>query len=170
MPEAVRSGEAASHFFKLYSALVEPPHVKVRLVLKGFFPFICQLILRETQALVDAESNISTNTSQGIALKYLLELLLMFLKSPTGPVPPVPVASRATESRIQGSPRVTAAKSPTLPRPLSPPAAVAFTPIMRYFKKNKENITRLLDAYLSLRGIIIQVCRLLRGALSSRRW
>ena len=49
LPDAVRSGEAASHFFKLYSALVEPPHVKVRLVLKGFFPFICRLILRETQ-------------------------------------------------------------------------------------------------------------------------
>lgn len=32
------------HFFKLYSLLVEPPHVKVRLVLKGFFPFICRLM------------------------------------------------------------------------------------------------------------------------------
>ena len=37
---------------------------------------------------------------------------------------------------------------------------VAFTPIMRYFKKNKENITNLLDAYLSLRGIIIQKTKL----------
>lgn len=80
LPEIGRAGESAGEFVSLYQTLLVGAHWKYYLALKGVLPIIASLISSEIQLLTTLEeTTLTTDLSQGYALKVLTELLSQFI-------------------------------------------------------------------------------------------
>ncbi|XP_068695175.1 E3 ubiquitin-protein ligase UBR4-like isoform X2 [Montipora foliosa] len=80
--EEVRSaGENAAEFFQLYQRLTQPTYWKFYLALQGALLQIGQLVTKEIEHLTYLEQyTLSSDLSQGYALKMLAELMSSFLE------------------------------------------------------------------------------------------
>ncbi|XP_033099816.1 E3 ubiquitin-protein ligase UBR4-like [Anneissia japonica] len=84
LDEVGRSGESAAEFLALYQRLIKEPHWKRYLAAKGVLPHIGSLITNEIEQLVALEdTTLSSDLSQGYALKMLTELLSSFIEVDT---------------------------------------------------------------------------------------
>ncbi|XP_033643062.1 E3 ubiquitin-protein ligase UBR4-like [Asterias rubens] len=84
LDEVGPSGESASEFLALYQRLTKAPHWKLYLAAKGLLLHIGTLITQEIDILLALEeTTLSSDLSQGYALKMLTELLAGFLEVDT---------------------------------------------------------------------------------------
>uniref|UniRef100_A0A0P4VZ39 E3 ubiquitin ligase UBR4 C-terminal domain-containing protein n=1 Tax=Scylla olivacea TaxID=85551 RepID=A0A0P4VZ39_SCYOL len=80
LPEIGKAGESAGEFVSLYQSLVAGGHWKIYLALRGVLPTIASLITSEIHSLTTLEEvTLTTDLSQGYALKVLTELLSQFI-------------------------------------------------------------------------------------------
>jgi len=90
------SGEAATEFLSLYEKLISTGHWKYYLALKGVLITISNLLTKEIEELASLENTtLSSDLSQGLALKVLTKLLSVFLE--------VPTIKQSYKSRLVGS-------------------------------------------------------------------
>ncbi|EDO43429.1 predicted protein [Nematostella vectensis] len=81
LDEVGSAGENASEYFQLYQRLIQPSYWKFYLSLQGALLQIGQLITQEIERLSYLEQNtLSSDLSQGYALKMLTELLASFIE------------------------------------------------------------------------------------------
>nr|XP_006813905.1 PREDICTED: E3 ubiquitin-protein ligase UBR4 [Saccoglossus kowalevskii] len=84
LDELHTAGESATEFLCLYQKLIKPTHWKLYLAAKGVLPHIGDLIAKEIDHLtVLEETTLSSDLSQGYALKMLTELLSSFVELDT---------------------------------------------------------------------------------------
>ncbi len=84
LDEVGPSGESASEFLALYQRLTKAPHWKLYLAAKGLLLHVGTLITKEIDILLALEeTTLSSDLSQGYALKMLTELLAGFLEVDT---------------------------------------------------------------------------------------
>ncbi|XP_022084216.1 E3 ubiquitin-protein ligase UBR4-like isoform X1 [Acanthaster planci] len=84
LDEVGPSGESAAEFLTLYQRLTKAPHWKLYLAAKGLLPHVGVLITKEIDILLSLEeTTLSSDLSQGYALKMLTELLASFLEVDT---------------------------------------------------------------------------------------
>lgn len=80
LPEIGKAGESAGEFVSLFQSLILGSHWKYYLALKGVLPTVASLIAAEIQLLTTLEeTTLTTDLSQGYALKVLTELLSQFI-------------------------------------------------------------------------------------------
>ncbi|XP_031553032.1 E3 ubiquitin-protein ligase UBR4-like isoform X2 [Actinia tenebrosa] len=84
LDEVGSAGENASEFFQLYQKLIQPSYLKYYLALQGALMQIGRLITKEINRLSYLEqTTLSSDLSQGYALKMLTELLASFIEHDT---------------------------------------------------------------------------------------
>ncbi|XP_044171749.1 E3 ubiquitin-protein ligase UBR4-like, partial [Acropora millepora] len=82
LEEVRRAGENAAEFFQLYQRLTQPTYWKFYLALQGALLQIGQLLTKEIEHLTYLEQyTLSSDLSQGYALKMLAELMSSFLEN-----------------------------------------------------------------------------------------
>ncbi|XP_074621519.1 E3 ubiquitin-protein ligase UBR4-like isoform X3 [Acropora palmata] len=82
LEEVRRAGENAAEFFQLYQRLTQPTYWKFYLALQGALLQIGQLLTKEIEHLAYLEQyTLSSDLSQGYALKMLAELMSSFLEN-----------------------------------------------------------------------------------------
>jgi E3 ubiquitin-protein ligase UBR4 len=76
-----KAGQNASEFLQLYQRLSGPERWKIYLAIKGLLPKLGMLITQEIKHLTELEqTTLSSDLSQGYALKMLTELLASFIE------------------------------------------------------------------------------------------
>ncbi|XP_047102506.1 protein purity of essence [Schistocerca piceifrons] len=79
--ELSTAGESAAEYLSLYQSLIQPPPWKEYLALRGILVHIAGLLTQEIEELHHLEeTTLTSNLSQGYALKMLTELLALFLE------------------------------------------------------------------------------------------
>lgn len=124
-------GETSAEFFSMYRKLVEPEDRKLYLTVKGFLPYICSLMSKEIDRICRLEDSYTTDTSQGYVLMTLTSLLASFLR-----VPNIRIKFKRDDPHYHHSQTV------------DPQAK-------RRRREQHHLLERVLDAFLSLRGIIL---------------
>ncbi|XP_014258727.1 E3 ubiquitin-protein ligase UBR4 isoform X2 [Cimex lectularius] len=78
------AGESAAEYLTLYQSLLQPSPWKQYLALKGVLLYLAELLTQEINAIHKFEGSILTSDlSQGYALKMLTELIASFLEQPS---------------------------------------------------------------------------------------
>ncbi|EFA82601.1 hypothetical protein PPL_04293 [Heterostelium album PN500] len=110
IPHAAQVGEYSAEFFALFNKITQSDERKIYLTVRGFLPYICDLMINQIDRIYSMESSFNTDVSQGFVLKTLVSILESFVQVPS----------------------------------------------IKLKMKRDNIIDKVLDAFLSLRGIIIQ--------------
>ncbi|EGG15028.1 hypothetical protein DFA_09851 [Cavenderia fasciculata] len=119
IPHACKVGENSAEFFSLFGKIISSDERKIYLTVRGFLPYLCDLIILDIDRINSLETSFNTDFSQGYVLKTLVNILMSF----------VDVSS------------------------------------IKLKMKRDNLIEKVLDAFLSLRGVIIQKNKLTEDAV-----
>ncbi|KYQ89094.1 hypothetical protein DLAC_10325 [Tieghemostelium lacteum] len=79
IPFATTVGEYSAEFFGLFNKIIQSDERKLYLTVRGFIPYLCDLIVKEIERIKSKESSFNTDVSQGFVLKTLISILMGFM-------------------------------------------------------------------------------------------
>eukprot|EP01133_Synstelium_polycarpum_P011499 gene11499-13413_t len=83
IPHATLVGEYSAEFFALFNLMITSDERKIYLTVRGFLPYLCDLIVREIERISAMETSFNTDVSQGFVLKTLVSILSAFVDVPS---------------------------------------------------------------------------------------